>query len=451
MTNFLEKIRATIDRESIFSLSDKLIVAVSGGADSVSMLYVLHKLGFSVEAVHCNFHLRAEESNRDETFVRNLCDDLGIKLFVEHFNTISYASIHKVSIEMAARELRYAYFEKLRKERDASFVAVAHHRDDNVETLLLNLIRGTGMRGLCAMQYVNGTIVRPLLNVSRAEIVEYLNSQNLSFITDSTNLIPDFTRNRIRLQLLPLMRGINPSVDDTIEHTIKRLCDVDKIYREAIGKSIENVCVKYENKGVYLGIDIPKLLAETSPRSLLHEILHPYGFSVAIESQIFECLDMPSGAVYKSDGWTLLRDRSRLLLKKVECSNCLNGEIELPNDGTIELDDGKKIVVERKTINAMEEIPRDKHTVCLDASKVNAPLKVRHWKDGDRFYPFGMKGSKLLSDYFIDRKFSIFDKSNQFIVDCGGRIAWVVGERSDARFSIDCNMPCDVIQLMLID
>ena len=451
MTHFLETIRASVEREDMFSLSDKLLVTVSGGADSVCLLYVLCKIGFSVEAVHCNFHLRAEESNRDEAFVRNLCDDLGVKLFVEHFNTFSYASAHKVSIEMAAREQRYAYFEKLRKEREARFIAVAHHRDDNVETLLLNLIRGTGMRGLCAMQYVNGRVVRPLLDVSRDEIVAYLVSQNVGYITDSTNLIPDFTRNRIRLQLLPLMRGINPSVDDTIEQTIRHLCDVAKVYKEAIERSIDNVCTKYENEEAYLGIDIPKLQAETSPRSLLHEILHPYGFSAAVEKQIFEGLEMPSGAVYKTEGWVLLRDRNRLLLKKTSDTDESNCELKMPSIGEMKLSGGRLLIIEHKTIGEMGDIPRDRNTACLDASKVDAPLVLRHKKDGDRFFPFGMKGSKLLSDYFIDRKFSLFEKENQLIVESGGKIAWVVGERTDARFSIDRKTTQNVIMLTLID
>ena len=228
------KVERYIEKYHLLERGDKVLVALSGGADSVALLLALLKLGYSCEAIHCNFHLRDEESDRDEKFVEELCRIKGVLLHVVHFDTQHYAREHKISIEMAARELRYAVFEEYRCKREATAVAVAHHRDDNAETLLLNLIRGTGIRGLRGIQPKNGYIIRPLLCVGRSDIMEYLEWRGVGYVTDSTNLTSDYTRNKIRLEIIPRMAEINPSVGDSIDATAKRVSDAELVYRNAI-------------------------------------------------------------------------------------------------------------------------------------------------------------------------------------------------------------------------
>ena len=247
-------IQKYIEEKQLFTLHDKVLVALSGGADSVALLRVLLVLGYHCEAAHCNFHLRGEESDRDERFVNELCKGLGVTLHVTHFDTVAYASRHHVSIEMAAREMRYDWFEQLRKERGMAVIAVAHHRDDSVETFLLNLIRGAGINGLKGISPHNGCIVRPLLEVSRQDILDYLRCLRQGYVTDSTNLQDEYMRNKIRLNILPMLRELNPSVSESIAETSRRLTDVSLIYNKEIdlelAQRIVRKVVKSESKAV---------------------------------------------------------------------------------------------------------------------------------------------------------------------------------------------------------
>ena len=228
--NISDKVNKYIERHSLLQKKSKYIVALSGGADSVALLLILLSQGYNVEAAHCNFHLRGDESNRDEKFVTELCHEKNVKLHLAHFDTISYSQLHKVSIEMAARNLRYSYFKQLAKDVKASGICVAHHRDDSVETVLINLIRGTGLHGLTGIHPKNENILRPLLCVSRDEIEDYLKSVNQLYVTDSTNLKDDFIRNKIRLNIIPALREINPSISESIQSTSERIYDAIDIF-----------------------------------------------------------------------------------------------------------------------------------------------------------------------------------------------------------------------------
>ncbi|MEG1581433.1 MAG: tRNA lysidine(34) synthetase TilS, partial [Bacteroidaceae bacterium] len=355
--NFQDQVKKTIKEEHLFASSDLLLLALSGGADSVAMLCVLLELGYKIEAVHCNFHLRGKEAMRDEQFVRQLCAGREVKLHVRHFDTRAYATMHHVSIEMAARSLRYAYFEELRVEREARYIVVGHHRDDNVETLLLNLIRGTGLHGLCGIRSVYGHLVRPLLNVCRKEILDYLKEEGQLYITDSTNLETNFTRNRIRLQLLPLMRGINPSVDVTLQQTIERLRDVSLLYDEAIVEGSKRITLPPHH--MELCISIPALLKERAPKALMYEILYPYGFSPVLLSQLVEgLLSSVSGAVYETSEWTLLHNRDELLLRKKESSEkMLFFPKKVPFEGFLSVNETYSLLVKRMKREDLKEIP----------------------------------------------------------------------------------------------
>ena len=267
--NYKNRIQHAIEEKELFALNDKVLVALSGGADSVALLRVLTDLGYLCECAHCNFHLRGEESDRDEWFVRSLCQELQVPLHVKHFETESYAKEKQVSIEMAARELRYAWFEELRKETEAVVIAVAHHRDDSVETFLLNLIRGTGINGLKGIQSKNGNIVRPLLETSREDILDYLAHLKQDYVTDSTNLQDEYMRNKIRLNLLPIMKEMNPSIMESIQETAQKLADAAVIYNEnrenTLGKHIRKTSDGKEH------LAVKTVLNDIAPLSLLHE------------------------------------------------------------------------------------------------------------------------------------------------------------------------------------
>jgi tRNA(Ile)-lysidine synthase len=373
--------------------------------------------GYRCEAAHCNFHLRGDESNRDERFVAELCDRLGVKLHKTDFDTAEYAARQGVSIEMAARELRYDWFEQLRTERGASCIAVAHHKDDSVETILLNLIRGTGIAGLTGIRPKNGHIVRPLLCASRAEITDYLSHIGQEYVTDSTNLVDEYTRNKIRLNIIPMLQEINPAVKESITSCGNSINEALAVYRNGIEEGRRRVTVEG-------GIDIERLMKEPSPRALLHEMLYPLGFNPRQIGDIFDSLSGQAGRQFRSaNGWRAIKDRSLLIVEKEEMT-----KDSLPS---------ASIKIRKVERTAEYTIPRSKNIFVADADKLNGELTLRHWQRGDWFVPFGMKGRKLVSDYMTDRKFSIAQKEEQLLLCCSDRIAWLVDERSDDRFRVD--------------
>ena len=300
----------------LFVYGGKYIVALSGGADSVSLLFVLkhleHELGIDVEAAHCNFHLRGAESVRDEEFCKQLCERLSVPLHLIHFDTQAYADLHRVSIEMAARDLRYGYFENLRRDIKAQDICVAHHRDDSVETVLLNLVRGTGLRGLRGIQPRNGNIIRPLLSLSREDIMQYLDALGESYVTDSTNLHNDVKRNKIRLDVMPLLRELNPSVSQSIFGSSLRVGEALKVFDEAMKRSIADVTATSPSHHLtispphHLVISVERLKKQPSPEYTLHEILSSRGFASAQIEQIYGSLDTCSaGKIIASDSHEL--------------------------------------------------------------------------------------------------------------------------------------------------
>ena len=432
---FTKRIADYIAIKQLLSPQGQVLVALSGGADSVALLCVLKQLGYMLTAVHCNFHLRGNESDRDETFVRNLCRQKDIPLEVVHFDTRTYATRHKLSVEMAARELRYDAFERMRKTHGAEAIAVAHHRDDSVETLLLNLIRGTGINGLKGIRPKNGHVIRPLLAVSRQDITAYLSSIGQPYVTDSTNLHDDYTRNKIRLNILPLMEDINPSVKDSLMDTTARLADVATIYNKVMEMEKQRISALLPDGT--LRIDQKAWLASDTPKSLLYELLAPYGFHPTQIDDICHSATRTPGRRFRSTTHEMLSDRDCWLLYAINQPTEDSYEIN-SQEGSLTLPEGKGRLT-WNTLNNMEhfEISRSKNIACLDAEKLSFPLTVRRAARGDRFMPFGMKGKKLLSDYMTDRKFSLRQKEQQWVVCSKEEIIWLVGERPDERFRID--------------
>lgn len=411
----VKKVKEFIEKEDLFSKQDKILVALSGGADSVALTRILITLGYHCEAAHCNFELRGEESDRDEDFVRNFCRSLNIKCHSIHFETRRYAAQQSISIEMAARELRYNWFSKICEESDCQVVAVAHHKDDSVETMLLNLIRGTGINGLLGIRPKNGNVVRPLLCASRQEVVEYLHRMNQTYVTDSTNLEDEYTRNKIRLNLLPLMEEINPSVKDGLVKTASYLNDVSKVYQQAIKESIDRIFITPEKE-----ISIEKLMNEPAPQALLFEVLSPLGFNSTQVEEVYGSLNGQPGKRFISSQWQVVKDRDLLLIEKVKTAN-----------------DKPQIIFEEVLFTKEFVIPKDKNTACFDANKFKGVISIRKWEKGDYFIPFGMKGKKLVSDFMTDSKFSLLKKEQQWVLSCNDQIAWLIGERTDNRFRID--------------
>lgn len=403
----------------------KVLVAISGGTDSVALLIVLKRLGYDCEALHCNFHLRGEESLRDEMFVRDLCKKEGVKLTVVNFDTAAYAAQKGISIEMAAREQRYEAFESHRKECGATAIAVAHHRNDSAETMLLNLVRGTGLKGLHGIQPKNGYVVRPLLCVERKEIVEYLEWRGAGYVTDSTNLESEFTRNRIRLQIIPLLQEINPSIIESLAATAERLGEAEKVY----AKGIEEGIARVKNGNI---INIAALEREPSPQSLLHEILRPIGFNSSQVNDILQSMDGDCGRTFTCKNWQVVKDRTALIITANEDYSI---NTELPCNGTVETAHGRLLCT---TAEFSGTIERKKEIATIDCDKVQMPLTLRNREEGDRFTPFGMRGSKLVSDYLTDSKKSLIDKQRQLVVtDATGKIVWLVGERLAASGAVD--------------
>jgi tRNA(Ile)-lysidine synthase len=416
------------------STETPVIVGFSGGSDSVALLHILHNSGYRCIAAHCNFHLRGEESMRDEIFARAFAETLQIPFEKIDFDTLRHALEHKISVEMAARELRYAWFETLRIKHQAEAIAVAHHRDDKVETVLLNLIRGTGIRGLTGMKEQAGHIVRPLLNAGKKEILEYIRENRLEYVTDSSNLSPEYTRNKIRLEVMPLLQAINPSAVEAIERTALHLSQVDKVYEDAVGKAKSSVISDGGNGEKR--IDILKVQAFPSPEALLHEILSGYGFNPSVIRDIGDVLTGQSGKQFFSITHKLVKDRDFLILKPVNDAGDTGNGFTIPEDaGTVTYPVSLKMETVRYTSGF--RFDPDKSVACFDKDKLRFPLYLRKWRAGDMFVPFGTKGKQKIAKYFKDHLYSQFQKEASWLLCSGDDIIWIVGERTDNRYRVE--------------
>lgn len=421
----IERVRQFIEQHRLMDATKLYLVAVSGGADSVCLLLILQQLGYRVEAVHCNFNLRGEESLRDELFVKGLCNSKGIHLHITHFDTKTYADAHKVSMEMAARTLRYHYFEQLRQDIDAAGICVAHHQEDSVETILINLARGTGIRGLCGIQPVRDHIIRPLLCLSRTEIEGWLREQHQVYVTDSTNQDTVIVRNHYRHAVIPLLKEKVPAVVENILCTARHLNEIAKVYDASLKSALERLICNDS-------IDISLLQAEPSPECVLYEWLSPKGFSSAtIESIAEKLTGMVSGNEWQSETHALTFHQGRLIVEPIQDRRPV---LVVPETGTYIYDDTTRI-----RISTTEEttISKERFTCTLDAGQVLFPLTIRPVSTGDSFQPLGMKGRKLLSDFLCEQKLNIFERRRQLVVtQADGTIIWLVGLRPDHRFRV---------------
>lgn len=408
----LKQVQQYIDRYALLRQGDKVLVAVSGGADSVALLDVLLRLGYPCVAAHCNFHLRGEESDRDETFVRQLCQERQIRLLVRQFDTQQYAQAKGISIEMAARELRYVWFEECRTKEKCQAIAVAHHRNDQAETLLLNLKRGTGLRGLCGMRPQNGYIVRPLLCVSREDILNYLTIKHLTHVEDSTNTDTAYRRNAIRAWLQTSSKTEIEHFADTCTRMqgYKQLTDayINLLRPAIVSRQPDGIC-----------IDITALLACPAPETVLYELLQEYGFTQTDE--IFRSLGGKAGKRFYSPTYTALKDRTSLLI--------------FQSDSVEEPVPAVSVAIRRKN-EAEIYPPQQAWHIIADRRIADRPLTIRHWKEGDWFIPIGMHGRKKVSDFLTDMKLPLTAKDKVWVICSGEDIAWIAGYRIDDRFKV---------------
>lgn len=429
---FVNRIKEYIGSNKLLEDGAKVIVGLSGGADSTALLLVLLRLGYRVHAVHCNFHLRGSESDRDRRFAEDLCNRLGVEFTVCDYDTRKFASDNGISIEMAARHLRYADFERIMTECGASAICIAHHRDDSVETVLLNLIRGTGIKGLTGIKPRNGYIIRPLLCVSRQEIEEWLKQVGQTYVTDSTNLETDYTRNKIRLQLLPLMRSINPSADESVISTAGHLQQAYEIYNSAVISLREQILS--ESNGTFV-IDIAKLRSVPSVQGVLFEILSPLGFNDSQITDIALSIDSQPGTRFLSATHQLIKERNSFCVSAINNTSFKPITANLEPGSEITLSDGSTLTV--SAAPAGSTISTSPDVATFDASLLKeGRITVRLWQDGDWFIPFGMKGRKLVSDYLTDSKVSVKEREKQLVVTHGDEIIWVIGRRSDNRYRV---------------
>jgi tRNA(Ile)-lysidine synthase len=420
--------------------SDKLLVAVSGGADSMALLHLMHQLDYNVDAAHCNFCLRGEESDTDQQLVEKFCQQLDISCRVIAFETEKYASEHKVSIEMAARELRYEWFEQLRKEYGYAAILTGHHGDDSIETFFLNLVRGTGIKGLSGIASLNGFIARPFLDFSRACIEKYCQNHDVPFRHDASNDDTKYLRNKIRHEIIPVLTSINPSFFDTMQSNLAHLKDVEGLLELEVKRFKEQVMVDEHGKVI---IPISKLEDFPQYASILFEVLRPYGFNTSIVEDVCRHLQGGSGKQFFSDQYRLIKDRHNLLVVAKEEQGVDHFWVEEgATDAALHLE--VKIYERPKDF----QFSKDSRLVHLDADLVDTPLLVRKWKQGDAFMPLGMKNFKKISDFFIDQKFSLTDKEEVWLMISGEEIVWIVGHRLDDRFKVT-NRTRNILEVVL--
>ena len=437
-----KKVADFIGKYNLLSREGLHLVALSGGADSVALLLILKDLGYRIEAAHCNFHLRGEESNQDEEFVKNLCMKENIPLHLIHFETREYANLHQVSIEMAARDLRYGYFHQLINDLGAESVCVAHHRDDAVETFIMNLMRGSGIHGLTGIRALHDKIVRPLLCVSRQEIEDYLHSIGQRYVVDSTNLIDDVLRNKIRLNVLPLLEQLNPHVAVNIGKSAQFLQEAEKVVDAVITQQKKEL-IKYHPQRKTETVSITDLKQLPSPELFLHEWLAEKGFNSTHVEQLTAHLEGSPGRTFETADYTLLIDREHLVLAPHEMPM---KPLRIPEPGRYRINENHCIDV-KDSDNVF--ISKSDNCTTIDKAKVKYPLTIRRIENGDSFIPYGMTGKKLVSDFLTDIKCSLLEKRNQMVItDSEGQIVWLIGKRIDNRFRVT-EQTTQVLQMTL--
>lgn len=435
MVDFLTRFENYFAHSCKLKKTNSVLCAVSGGMDSVVLLRLLCLSGFKPSVAHCNFQLRGKESDAEQKFVEELAAELSLKIYVKSFETKNYAQENGISIEMAARDLRYPWFETLRQSENIDLIAVGHHMDDNAETVLLNLMRGTGIKGLAGIQAINGKIIRPLLFATRCEIEELAAQQNWAFCTDSSNTDEGIKRNLIRHKILPLMKTINPDVIETINKETEIWKDIHNLLMDAVDSIIPKITTPISGKAMQF--DFSNYASKSYAKTLLYEIIKPYGFNAAQTADILKNKKWEKSRIFKADNYRLVTldqykfeiERQEFNHQKLFYIDAKCKSIEFPLDLTFEIE--KNSQIKNKHLKKWE--------AAFDFDLLQFPLTLRKWQAGDWFYPFGMNGRKKLSDFFTDQKLTLPEKENIWILCSGENIIWIVGNRPDNRYKLTTN------------
>ncbi|MTI20094.1 tRNA lysidine(34) synthetase TilS [Fulvivirga sp. RKSG066] len=418
--------RAFIDQHQLFAEDDKILLAVSGGIDSVIMVHLFKEAGFKFAIAHCNFMLRGEASDKDETFVKTLAHDLGVDFFSKRFETKKYATHHNLSTQIAARDLRYGWFASLLNKEGFSYVATAHHINDSLETMLYNLTKGTGIAGLTGIPVKNDRIIRPMLFTERQEVERYAQEKEIKWREDASNASNDYSRNMIRNKVVPLLKEINPSLESTLQNTLLRLEGA----AQALKQQVENFNTAYTTEQ---GVDvfINKTAFKDLHLGLAAEVLKPFEFNFIQVKDIMSALE-GEGKVFDSVDYRLNIDRQSLIISPQELK--IPGEAYIER-GDTQFDNGLlSLDIQLQEIKSPPQFSQEEALIPVD--KLKFPLTVRQWKEGDSFFPLGMRGKKKLSDFMIDNKIPLNLKQRVFVLESAGEIAWVIGHRLDERYKL---------------
>jgi tRNA(Ile)-lysidine synthase len=427
--HLLQKFTEFIKKENLFQSKDKLLLAVSGGVDSVVMCELCKQAGFDFVIAHCNFQLRGEESERDEQFVTDISKKYDVEIFVKKFDTEKYAEDKKLSIQVAARELRYEWFHHLIGDK-IRHVLTAHHANDNIETLLMNFFKGTGINGLQGIMKKQKHIVRPLLFATKEELLEFAKENELKYVEDSSNASDKYTRNYFRNQLIPSIQKIFPQVEENLLNNIQRFSEIGILYQQSIDHHKKKLL---EKKGEEIHIPVLKLLKLQPLATIVYEIIKVFGFTPHQTEEVIKLLKSDSGKYVQSSSHKIFRNRKWLIISPNNTSVAENILIE-EKDRMIQLANGQ---LKFEKIKADNHKPANNNSVAmLDADEITFPLLLRSWKQGDYFYPLGMNKKKKLSRFFIDQKLSITEKENTRVIEMNKKIVWVVGKRIDDRYKI---------------
>ncbi|UPQ79400.1 tRNA lysidine(34) synthetase TilS [Flavobacterium azooxidireducens] len=433
----LTKFQKNINTNFPFLQKAKILIAVSGGLDSMVLLDLISKTKIEFAVAHCNFQLRNDESDEDEDFVKSFCKENSIKGFFQKFDTKQFAEDEKLSIQVAARKLRYEWFYELLATENFDFVLTAHHLDDQLETFLINFSRGTGLDGLLGIPSQNDKIIRPLLFFSRAEIETFANENQLKWREDSSNTSDKYVRNKIRHHVVPILKELNPSFLESFENTIQNLNQAQSLVDDASRIVYRKVVEDVDKQKI---INLNELLQLSNYQAYLYQWLMPFGFSAW--QDIYDLVEAQSGKQIFSEHFRLVKDRETLIIEPK--SDKISDEYFINNNQS-ELNFPLKLTF----CNVSNITISDSKTIFVDSDALKFPLKLRKWQEGDYFYPFGMNGKKKLSKFFKDEKFSIIDKENAWLLCSENQIVWLIGKRLDDRFKVTENTQT-IIKIQLV-
>jgi len=425
----LSQFQDFIEKQKLFVQDNRILLAVSGGKDSVLMLYLFKAIGVDIGVAHCNFNLRANEAQRDESFVALLAKKIGLPFYVTHFDTKKYAAENKISTQMAARDLRYNWFEEIRRTEGYDYIALAQHQNDAVETVLINLTRGTGISGLHGILPKRDLLIRPLLFLKRQQIDEIVRVNNIDFVEDSSNVSTKYTRNKIRIQVVPHLQEINPNLEKTFAENIARFAELETFLNIQVQKLTYEILNK-RNDGIYISLDE---ISRLNPQKLLlYELLKPFNFGENVVQEILDSLKALSGTHFFSTTHQAIINRSDLVIVEKNTSVTANQFIHPATESIAFANDEVSLMF---TEEVKFEVNLNKAFV--NADKLIFPLVLRNWQNGDKFIPLGMRNLKKVSDYFIDEKVPLHLKNiTPILVNGNGEIVWIAGMRQDNRYKL---------------